>query len=49
MEQLIPLSASAPANSEYQHLLALCYLEGAAVGGLSPGPRRGRQTRHRDP
>ena len=32
MEQLIPLSASAPANPEYQHLLALCYLEGAAVG-----------------
>ncbi len=31
------LSASSPSNPEYQHLLALCYLEGAAV---EDGPRR---------
>jgi serine/threonine protein kinase len=36
------LLASSSANPEYQHLLALCYLEGATVeGGRTPETRKG--------
>jgi serine/threonine protein kinase/tetratricopeptide (TPR) repeat protein len=38
------LPASPSANPEYQHLLALCYLEGAAVeGGRGRGPEGGAE------
>ena len=39
---LTALAAQPPANPEYQHLLALCYLEGATVGvGGRPASRKG--------
>ncbi|MCX6928017.1 MAG: serine/threonine-protein kinase [Verrucomicrobia bacterium] len=34
------LAAAAPANPEYQHLLALCYLEGATIDGTRPSQGR---------
>lgn len=38
------LAASSPANPEYQHLLALCYLEGAMVDDANgPEPRGGAE------
>jgi eukaryotic-like serine/threonine-protein kinase len=39
------LSASAPANPGYQHLLALCYLEGARPDGLRRQDARGGDER----
>jgi tetratricopeptide (TPR) repeat protein len=41
VETLKALTVSAPANPEYQHLLALCYLEGAAGGEARGEQRRG--------
>ncbi len=41
METLKALTASAPANPDYQHLLALCYLEGAAGGEAKGEERKG--------